>query len=269
MPEILRQSVPAYAVGQVDRLPAVADHHDVQIDVALGQQRPQAAVEIVPAGRPGSGRRPRSSGAGAHRSRDELSTETRWPTTVIARSRDEPDQQPLGGQAAEPDVQHGGHEDQQRQLDGVEDAVERHEAGDPSYGPQQSTRRSLRPPRRRGPGTSRSSAATRAPGRSPPCSARRAARAAARGSSRRCRGAGRRPGRPGRPRSRTRPCSARPGRGRPRAESTSPSSARSRRRSSPAASAAGRAATTTTARQQSRPGRHQRGRALRSGSSAR
>src|SRR5215213_4700473 len=78
--EVFRQRQRAYAVRQVGRLPAVANHHSVDLHPPLGEQCLQGAVKII-----------RSLALGEdddaeprlhHRSRDEVRTATRWPTTV-------------------------------------------------------------------------------------------------------------------------------------------------------------------------------------------
>ena len=132
--EVGRQPVGADPVGQSGRLPAVAHHHDIQVHVPLLQQGLQPALQIAaPLAHgqhhdavAGSGRR-----HAGHRSLGELSTAARWPTTVTAAATQSPISSPCVATPVEPEIEHRGHQDQQRQLDGVEDPVERHEPGDP------------------------------------------------------------------------------------------------------------------------------------------
>ena len=261
--EVGRQSVGADPVGQSGRLPAVADHHDIQVHVPLLQQGLQPALQIGaplahgqhdhPVARPRRHRR-RSSQPRRAQHRGQVADQG------DRGGHAEPDQQPLRGHPVEPEIEQRGHQDQQRQLDGVEDPVERDEPGDLPGPAERALRPACGPTRCPASAADRRSAGTRARGRSPPCSGRPAARAAARGSPRRCRARARgRPGSPAPRRSRTRRRSARPGPGRRPSATTSAASAPPRRRSSRAASAAGSKHHGHDRARQRPPGRGERG----------
>ena len=70
----------AYALRQVGWLPAVANHHSVDLHPSLGEQGLQGAVKIIWPLALGEDddAEPRLH----YRSRDEVRTATRWPTTV-------------------------------------------------------------------------------------------------------------------------------------------------------------------------------------------
>ena len=152
MPRFSGRAIPRTPSGQAHRVPAVADHDDVELDVALRQQRPQPALEL---GRPPAlgedddteTRRPGDRRPGqwrsAHRSRDELSTARRWPTTVTAAATTRPTSSHWVASPPNQRSSTAATQDQQGQLDRVEDPVEGDQPGRPSSGPQQAAGRRI------------------------------------------------------------------------------------------------------------------------------